>query len=153
MMMSATLWTFVAVLLPALDPLVELVDRLVLTLLRLGALVIVLLAVDEHDDVGVLLDRAGFAQVGELRPLVLALLDGARELRERQDRHVSSLAIAFRPRVISESSCTRFSLRLRADRADQLQIVDDDEAEAVLALQPPRARAQRRHRASRACRR
>ena len=60
-------------------------------LLRLGALVVVLLAVDEHDDVGVLLDRAGFAQVGELRPLVLALLDRARELRQRQHRHVQLL--------------------------------------------------------------
>src|SRR5215471_13589343 len=53
---------FLAVFLPALDPLVEFVDRLVLTLLRFGSLVIVLLAIDEHDDVGVLLDRAGFAQ-------------------------------------------------------------------------------------------
>src|SRR6185295_2514891 len=63
-----------AVLLPALHPFVELLDRFILTLLRFGALVIVLLAIDEHDDVGILLDRAGFAQVGELRPLVLALL-------------------------------------------------------------------------------
>src|SRR5882724_13264907 len=60
-----------AVFLPALDAFVELFDRLVLALLRFGALVIVLLAIDEHDDVGVLLDRAGFSQVGELRPLVL----------------------------------------------------------------------------------
>src|SRR5262245_14465527 len=71
-----------AVLLPALDPFVELVDRLIRALLRLGAFVIVLLAIDEHDDVGILLDRTGFAQVRELRSLVLALLDGARELGE-----------------------------------------------------------------------
>ncbi len=42
--------------------------------------VVVLVAVDEHDQVGVLLDRAGLAQVGEDRPLVVPLLDGAGEL-------------------------------------------------------------------------
>ena len=57
--------------------------------LRVGLLaVVVLVAVDEEDEVGVLLDRAGLAEVGEDRALVLALLDGARELGERDDRHV-----------------------------------------------------------------
>src|SRR5512138_769399 len=70
-----------AALLPALQALVELVVVLAVALRGLGALGVVLLTVDEHDDVGVLLDRAGLAQVGELRALVLALLHGARELR------------------------------------------------------------------------
>src|SRR3954468_15553949 len=35
-----------------------------------GVLVVVLVAVDEHDEVGVLLDLAGLAQVGEHRALV-----------------------------------------------------------------------------------
>ena len=54
----------------------------------LGLLVlqVIFLAVDEQHDVGVLLDRAGFAQVGELRPLVVAVLDLAGELRQRDDR-------------------------------------------------------------------
>src|SRR3546814_20162017 len=47
---------------------------------------IIFLAIDEEDDVGVLLDRAGFAKVGELRPLVLALHDRAAELGKRQHR-------------------------------------------------------------------
>ena len=40
-----------------------------------------------------------------------------------------------------------------AEAAHQLQIVDDDQAEAVLALQPPRARAQGRDAAAPGCRR
>jgi hypothetical protein len=39
--------------------------------------VVILVAVDEHHDVGVLLDRAGVAEVGQDRPLVVAGLDGA----------------------------------------------------------------------------
>ena len=64
-------------------------DQLGLALvLALGVVVVV--AVDEHDQVGVLLDRAGLTQVGQLRPPVLgtALLDGARQLRQRQHRHL-----------------------------------------------------------------
>src|SRR5439155_7156348 len=56
--------------------------------LLVGLLVVVLVAVDEHNEVGVLLDRSGFSQVGEDRPLVVTLLDGAGKLRHRQDRHV-----------------------------------------------------------------
>src|ERR1700680_3796787 len=41
------------------------------------------LAVEEEDDVGVLLDRAAVAEVAELRALVLALLGGPGELRQR----------------------------------------------------------------------
>src|SRR3954467_204751 len=51
-----------------------------------GVLVVVLVAVDEHDEVGVLLDLAGLAQVGEHRALVGPRLDAARELRQRDDR-------------------------------------------------------------------
>ena len=44
---------------------------------------------DEGDDVGILLDGAGFAQIGEHRLLVAsALLRGTAELRERDDRDV-----------------------------------------------------------------
>ena len=51
--------------------------------------VVELLTVDEHDEVGVLLDGTRFAQIGQLRALVLAgaLLGRARELRERDHRH------------------------------------------------------------------
>src|SRR6266446_688906 len=61
--------------------------------LRVYRTVVELLPVDEADDVGVLLDRARLAQVGELRAPVLAaaLLRGARELRDGDDGHVELL--------------------------------------------------------------
>jgi hypothetical protein len=71
---------------------------------RIGAAVafeVVLVAIDEHHHVGVLLDRAGVAEVRQLRPLVGPLLDGAAELALLQHRHVELLASVFRQRVIS----------------------------------------------------
>ncbi|GCC49577.1 hypothetical protein chiPu_0033706, partial [Chiloscyllium punctatum] len=44
---------------------------------------VVFLAIHEHHDVGVLLDRAGFTQVGKLGALVVAVFDLSRELRQR----------------------------------------------------------------------
>ena len=119
-------------------------DQLGDTLL-VGLLVVVLVAVDEEDEVGVLLDRAGLAQVGEDRPLVLALLDGARELREREDRHVEvareHLQLARDLRHLLDAV-----LEVRAG-GHQLQVVDDDQPELRLArLQPPRLRAELHHR-------
>jgi len=55
---------------------------------RLGLGVVVLVAVEEADEVGVLLDRAGLAEVGEDRPLVGALLRGAGELGDADDGDV-----------------------------------------------------------------
>src|SRR5512132_2035104 len=54
----------------------------------LGLGVVVVVAIEEADDVGVLLDRPGFAQVGEDRPFVGALLGSARELRDTDHRHI-----------------------------------------------------------------
>src|SRR2546421_11212561 len=56
--------------------------------LLIRLVVVVLVAVDEHDEVGVLLDRPGLAQGGHDRALVVALLDRAGELREGEDRDV-----------------------------------------------------------------
>ena len=63
---------------------VDLGDALLLG--RLG--VVVLVAVDEHHEVGVLLDLAALAQVRQQRALVRALLGRAVELRDRDDRHL-----------------------------------------------------------------
>ena len=54
----------------------------------LGLLVVVLVAVDEHDQVGVLLDLAGLAEVRQERALVGASLDSARQLRDRDHGNV-----------------------------------------------------------------
>ena len=75
--------------------------------------VVDLVAVDEHHDVGVLLETADFAEVGEHRPLVGALLEAAVQLAERDHGHSSSRARIFRPRLISEISTWRFSAALR----------------------------------------
>src|SRR5699024_6842425 len=56
-----------------------------------GLLLVVVLAVDEQDEVGVLLDRARLAQVAHHRGLVLALLAAAVQLRDRDDRHLDLL--------------------------------------------------------------
>ena len=54
----------------------------------LGVAVVVLVAVDEHDDVGVLLDLPRLAQVRELRLRRRPLLGRPRELGDRDDRHL-----------------------------------------------------------------
>src|SRR2546430_4359121 len=61
--------------------------------LGVGGAVVELLAVDEADDVGVLLDGARLPEVGELGTPVLAaaLLRGARQLRQRHHRHIQLL--------------------------------------------------------------
>src|SRR6218665_3189661 len=56
---------------------------------------LVVVAVDEHDDVGILLDGAGLAQVGHQRAFVGALLDRAIELRERHHRALQFLGQHF----------------------------------------------------------
>ena len=45
--------------------------------LVVGLLVVVLVAVEEHDEVGVLLDRSRFTQIRERRPFVGSALDCA----------------------------------------------------------------------------
>ena len=54
----------------------------------------IVLAVDEEDDVGVLLDGAGLAQVAEHRDVGVALLGRTGELRAGDDRHVRARAPA-----------------------------------------------------------
>jgi hypothetical protein len=56
----------------ALHPFLELLGAV----LGLFLSVVIFVAVDKEYDVGILLDGAGFAKIGELGPLVLALLDG-----------------------------------------------------------------------------
>src|SRR5688572_28072100 len=59
--------------------------------LLLGLLVVDLFAVDEDDEVGVLLDGARLAEVRQLWSLVLAVLQAAVELRQGDDRAVELL--------------------------------------------------------------
>src|SRR5438552_7275251 len=51
--------------------------------LLIALVVVVLVAVHEHDEIRVLLYRSAFSQVGKDRPLVVSLFDRTRELRHR----------------------------------------------------------------------
>ena len=105
----------------------------------LATLQIIFLAEHEQHHVGILLDRAGFAQIRELRAFILALLDLAGELGERKDRHVQLLGERLQPggdlRDLLNAALCGAPGRAR----QKLEIIHDDEAEAPLALQPPRA--------------
>src|SRR5918994_2072265 len=131
---------------PALITLLKALVALVRTLPGLGALLIVLVAVYEHDHVGVLLDRAGLAQVGQLRTLVLALLDRARQLRQCQHGDVQLLGDRLQGLRDLGDLLDTIALPRAAHRPDQLEIVDDQERQTVAPLETARARAQGRDR-------
>src|SRR5205085_7339776 len=64
---------------------------------RLFVLEVILLAEHEQHDVGVLLDRTGLTQIGQLRALVIAAFNLTRELRERQNRNIKLLSQRLEP--------------------------------------------------------
>ena len=102
---------------------------------------VLVVAVDEHDDVGVLLDGARLAQVRQHRPLVLrAARRRARAATARAPGRSSSLARILRPRLISAISTWRFSPR-RPWRLHELQVVHDDEARRLVAQEAAGLRA------------
>src|SRR5438045_3990325 len=133
-----------AVALFADDHLRESLDALV----RLGIerAVVKLLSIDEADDVGVLLDGPRFPEVGELRPAVFPapLLGCARELRDRDDRHVELL----RERLEGTGDVRDLLLTVLdvAGPLHQLQVVHDHQRNVVLGLQPACLRAHRERR-------
>ena len=122
----------------ALHLVLPLHHRLDVVVAGLLALLVVLLAEHEHHHVGVLLDGAGFAQVGELRALVLAALDLARELGEGDDRDVQLLG--DRLQALGDlGDLLHAALGAGGGGAGELEVVDDQHVEAVLALQAPGA--------------
>jgi len=91
-------------------------------------------AEDEEHDVGVLLERAGFAQVRHHRSLVRSLFELARQLRERNDR-----ALEFTCQIFSDRSSPILQpaiLRTPA-RTHQLQVVNDHDTEVTILLTDP----------------
>src|SRR5712692_1482033 len=103
--------------------------------------VVELLPIDEADDVGVLLDCPGLAQVGQLRPAVLPspLFGRARELRDCDDGHVELLG----ERLEGAGDVGDLLLPVLdvAGPLHQLQVVHDHERNVVLGLQPACLRA------------
>src|SRR6266568_4938422 len=103
--------------------------------------VVELLTVDEAHHVGILLDRARFPEVGELRPPVLAaaLLRRARELRDRDPRHVELLGECLQR--TGDVGDLLLAVLDVARPLHELQVVHDHERNIVLGLQPPCLRA------------
>src|SRR3954451_12519896 len=97
----------------------------------LGVGVVVVVAVEEADHVGVLLDRAGLAQVGEDRSLVGPLLRGAGELRDGDHRDLELAGQDLQ--ASAELRHLLNSVRPGVVASHQLYVVDDHHAEAVAA--------------------
>jgi hypothetical protein len=87
--------------------------------------VVVGLAVDEHDDVGVLLDGTGVAQVGELRDGWVARFDGTRELRQGNDRDVEFAGQTLQA-TRDFGDFLLAAVRAAGAAGDELEVVDDD---------------------------
>src|SRR3546814_16603784 len=104
---------------------------------------IIFLAIDEEDDVGVLLDRAGFAKVGELRPLVLALLDRAAELGKRQHRYVQFLGERLEAAADLGDFLDAVAVARLAGALQELEGVRSDESDVTLALRSEERRVGR----------
>ena len=76
-------------------------------------LVLVARTIEEHDDVGVLLDGARFTQVGKLRALTGTAFHGTEESWESEMTGIArSFAKIFKARLISDTSTARLSARL-----------------------------------------
>ena len=94
-------------------------------LLRVGVVVVV--AVEEHDDIGVLLDGAGFTQVGQHGALVLALFVGTAQLAQAQDGDLQLLGhdLQHTADVGHGLLAVLAGVALAAGGGHQLEIVDD----------------------------
>ena len=131
------------VLLPLLIGFDDLDIVVVLGRLGLARGDVIILAVDEQDDVGVLLDRARFPEVGKLRPFVLALLDRAAELRQADHGHVEFLGELLQAAADLGNFLDAIVVGVLAGALEQLEIIDDHHADALLALQAPGTGAKR----------
>src|SRR3954451_23803009 len=98
--------------------------------------VVVLVSVDEHHEVGVLLDLPRFAQVREQRLLVRPRLDATRELRHGDNRHLQLARQHLEPAAdLADLLDAAVGAVLGAH---ELQVVDDHEAELVARVEAAR---------------
>src|SRR4030095_16161400 len=109
-------------------------------LVRRVFLVVVVVAVNEDDHVRVLLDGADFAQVRHDRALVGTRFQRAVELRQRDHRDVQFLRQALEG--ARDLGDFRRAVLAVARHLHQLQVVDDDQAQVVFALEAARLGAQ-----------
>ena len=96
---------------------------------------VILLAVDEHHHVGILLDGARFAEVVEPRAVVTGGFRLPIQLSEAQHRDIE---FARHPLEPPRDSCHLFLPRVAGIVGlDQLEVVDHDQRESLLTLEPP----------------
>src|SRR6478735_4281943 len=94
-------------------------------------LVVVVVAVEEADEVGVLLDCTGLAQVREDRALVGALLGRAGELRDADHRDIQLPGKNLQ--AAAELGHLLDAVGAGVVASHQLEVVDDDQPEALVA--------------------
>src|SRR5256885_3854329 len=94
--------------------------------------VLAVLLPQEHDEVGVGLERSRLAEVREHR-LGPALLDLSGELRDRDDRYFELARDRFQG--AADARDLEHPALLILSALDELQVVDDHEVEASLGLQ------------------
>ena len=110
------------------------IDDILIRRVRFGAV----FAIEEHHDVGVLFDGSRFAQVGEFRHLVGARFDGARELRECENGNVKFASELLKSSGYFGNFLDAIVAASPAASFHELEIIDNDESELVLRLEPPR---------------
>src|SRR5713226_3717659 len=96
---------------------------------------VALRAIEEEDDVGVLLERARLPQVRELGLLALAGLHCAGELGERHHRHVQLLG--QRLQGARDLGDLLLPVLLLVAPTHELEVIDHDQVEPVLRLHAP----------------
>ena len=98
---------------------------------------VVLVAVDEHHNIGILLNRTGFTEVAQTGSLVLTGFDSTVQLGQRDDRNMELSRKALkRPRDHGDLLLTV----LLARPVHQLEVVDHDQVKAWLAAKTPALR-------------
>ena len=97
-----------------------------------GILVIVIVAVQEHYDVGILLDGAGFTEVRQHGPFIVPLLVSTGQLAQADHRHIQFLGHDLQHTGhFADHLLTVLTASSTGCGGHQLQIVDDYQAQAV----------------------
>src|SRR5882672_1432339 len=104
--------------------------------LACGVLVVHFFAIDQENEVAILLQGSALSQIRHHRLLLLPLLDAAVQLRQRDHRHLQFLG--QRLQRARNFRYFRGAIFLGAGHLHELQVVDHDQIEAALALQPAR---------------
>src|SRR5262249_9907474 len=93
-----------------------------------------LMAIEEHDDIGILFDRTGVAQIREHGPSVVTCLTGSGELRQDDHGNIKFLRQEFE---LARSVCNALLLSVGVMELDESQIVDDQHVEPASRLELP----------------